>query len=268
MENHGTRRVALLVCAMLALAAASAPDDRALPRLTGPVNDLAHVIDPDSLHSLNTQLSALRKATSDAIVVATVETIAPFPTIDEYAVKLFAQNGVGDKKDDNGLLVVLAVRERRVRIEVGYGLESIITDGFSGQTIRDEMAPAFRDGRFGPGLVAGVTTIAARIAKARGVTLDDTPAEPAEADSMSRGEMIGGIVLLVVLAGLALGVILLVIWFIARLTGGARATPAPDGVLGSGGGGSTSSSGDDDSSGDSSSFGGGSSGGGGASGSW
>jgi uncharacterized protein len=149
-----------------------------LPTLTGPVNDFAHVIDPNSTTLLDQRIRALQAKTSDAIAVATVDSYAPYGSIEEYAVHLFERAGIGTKARDNGVLVVLAVKERRVRIEVGYGLEEYITDGFAGDTIRQAMLPAFRDGHYGEGLLAGTTRVIQRIAAARGVTLTDVPAEP------------------------------------------------------------------------------------------
>ena len=76
-------------------------------------------------------------------------TIEPYGDIREYAVKLFENHGrgIGDKGKDNGLLILLAVKERRVWVEVGYALEQWITDGFAGETSRDDMVPEFRQRR-------------------------------------------------------------------------------------------------------------------------
>jgi uncharacterized protein len=163
----------VLLAGLLLPRAAKAQD---LPQLTQPVNDLAHVIDADSAAQLDQRIRALQAATKDAIVVATVDTFAPYATIEEYAVRLFERAGIGARDKDNGILIVLAVRERRVRIEVGYGLEEWITDGFAGDTIRQAMLPAFRNGQYGQGLLAGTTRIIQRIAEARGVTLTGVPA--------------------------------------------------------------------------------------------
>ena len=105
------------------------------------------------------------------------DTFKPFADIDEYAVKLFENGGrgIGDKGKDNGLLIVVAVDDRHVRIEVGYDLEQFITDGFAGETIRDVITPQFRNSNYGGGLLAGATTIINRIAERRGVTLQDVP---------------------------------------------------------------------------------------------
>jgi uncharacterized protein len=110
--------------------------------------------------------------------VATVETIAPYGSIEEYAARLFEQSGIGDRERDRGVLVLLAVSERRIRIEVGYGLEEFITDGFAGEIIRQQMLPAFRTGEYGPGLLAGVTALVRRISERREVTVEGLPAAP------------------------------------------------------------------------------------------
>lgn len=151
---------------------------QALPTLTAPVNDFAGVIDARSAAEMDTRIRALLAASGDTVVVATVETFAPYATIEEYAVKLFEASGIGDRARDSGVLVVLAESERRVRIEVGYGLEEFITDGFSGEVIRQEMLPAFRSGEYGPGLLAGVTAIIRRISERRGVDVEGLPAAP------------------------------------------------------------------------------------------
>ncbi len=148
-----------------------------LPALTQPVNDFAHVIDSASAAEMDRIIRALQAATGDVVVVVTVPTIEPYGDIREYAVKLFQNQGrgIGEKGKDNGLLILLALKERRVQIEVGYGLEQWITDGFSGETSREVMAPAFREGRYGAGLLAGTQRIVGRIAQGRNITLDNVP---------------------------------------------------------------------------------------------
>jgi uncharacterized protein len=74
--------------------------------------------------------------------------------------------------------VVVAVEDRKVRIETGYDIEGMISDGFAGQTIREVIAPSFRAGQYGQGLVAGTTRLIGRIAEQRGVTLANVPAAP------------------------------------------------------------------------------------------
>lgn len=114
-----------------------------LPALTQPVNDFANVIDPATEATLDALIRRLRDASGDAVVVATVPSMAPYTSIEEYALRLFEKAGIGDKDKANGLLVVLAVGERRVRVEVGYGLEEFITDGFAGETIASRCSRRF-----------------------------------------------------------------------------------------------------------------------------
>jgi uncharacterized protein len=168
----------LLVCLLPTLTPA-AQAQPAPPALTAPVNDFANVIDSGSKAEMERRIRALLAASGDAVVVATVKTFKPYAGIEEYAVKMFENGGrgIGAKGKDNGLLIVVAVDDRRVKIEVGYDLEQFITDGFAGETIRDAMTPQFRTGNYGAGLLAGTTRIISRIAESRGVTLQDVPRE-------------------------------------------------------------------------------------------
>jgi uncharacterized protein len=143
------------------------------PELTQPVNDFAHVIDSASARDLDSLIRSLQQTTGDVVVVATIDTFAPYGTIEEYAVKMFENHGrgIGERGRDNGLLILVAIKDRRVRFEVGYELEQFITDGFSGQTSREDMAPSFRRGEYGEGILAGTERVIGRIAQGRNVTL-------------------------------------------------------------------------------------------------
>jgi len=155
------------------------------PELTAPVNDFAGVIDPASAAEIDSLIRHLRDASGDVLVVATVRTFQPYADLQSYAVKMFENHGkgIGARKGDSGALIVLAVNDRQVRIEVGYGLEEFVTDGFAGETSRDAMVPFFRRGEYGPGLLAGASRVAQRIADGRGISLDvpqpRAPARPA-----------------------------------------------------------------------------------------
>jgi uncharacterized protein len=152
---------------------AQTPQATAPPTLTAPVNDYAKVIDAASANELDRTIRALQTASGDVIVVATIQTLAPYGTIEEAAASLFEQAGIGTRAKDNGALILVAVEDRKVRIEVGYGLEEFITDGYAGDVIRTHMLPAFREGAYGPGLVAATRMISWRLADARGVSLDE-----------------------------------------------------------------------------------------------
>ena len=128
--------VALMVCLAAVARAQPAP-----PALTSPVNDFANVIDPESEAALDALIRSLQQASGDVVVVAAVDTFQPYGDIREYAVRMFENGGrgIGARGKDNGLLVLLAVNDRRVQVEVGYDLEQFITDGYAGQVSRQEM---------------------------------------------------------------------------------------------------------------------------------
>jgi uncharacterized protein len=151
------------------------------PLLTQPVNDFAGVIDAASAAEMDALIRSLQQASGDVVVVATVKTFQPYADIREYAVRMFQNGGrgIGQRGTDNGLLMLLAVDDRQVWIEVGYDLEQFITDGFAGETSRQYMAPEFRQGMFGAGLLAGASRIIDRIAERRNVTLQGVRRDPA-----------------------------------------------------------------------------------------
>jgi uncharacterized protein len=203
--------LALAVAAALSLTCRAAAEDDRLPELTEPVNDFAHVIDASSAQAIDRMSRQLKAATGDVVVVATVDTVEPYADIREYAVKLFENHGkgIGTKGKDNGLLILVAIKQREVRVEVGYGLEQWITDGFAGETSRDYMRPEFRAGRYGAGLRAGAARIIGRIADGRGVSLDGV--QPVR-ERQPQGD--GGIPLWIVL------VVFIVILIASRIGGG------------------------------------------------
>jgi uncharacterized protein len=174
--------VLALACALTAARGAAAIQAENLPELTEPVNDFAHVIDAGHRAAIDQMIRQLEAASGDIVVVVTAPTIEPFAEVREYAVKLFENHGrgIGAKGKDNGVLILVAVKERKVWIEVGYGLEQWITDRFSGETSRQVMVPEFRNGNYGTGLLAGTARVVGRIAKARGVTLDVQVPDDAE----------------------------------------------------------------------------------------
>jgi uncharacterized protein len=160
-----TRVLLILVLSALLflLFAAPALAQETLPGPRGYVNDFAGVIGPAESSELEGFLRGLETRTTAEVAVATVPDLDGFADVDEYAVKLFEKWKIGKKGQDNGVLVLLAMKEHRVRIEIGYGLEGAITDGTAGEIIRQQMAPLFRQGEYGKGLVAGVHALAEKI---------------------------------------------------------------------------------------------------------
>ncbi len=203
--------VGLVVCLGVTAAAQAR---RETPELTAPVNDFANVLDADSRSRIEQTIRSLQAASGDVMVVATVPTVEPFADVREYAVEMFGNRGrgIGDRGKDNGLLVLVALKERRVWVEVGYGLEPFITDGYAGQISRELMTPAFRDGRYGDGVLAGTNALAARIAQGRGVQLTGVAPVPVRRSSRPPEFNLNWVIILLV-----------ILFIISRSGGGPRA---------------------------------------------
>jgi uncharacterized protein len=150
--------VALLV-ALVSPAGVLAAD---VPYLTGRVVDNAQILSPDARTHLTAVLRAHEEATSNQIVVLTVPTIQS-EGIEEYATEVFNSWKLGRKGRNNGVLVVVVPQDRRMRIEVGYGLEPVLTDAMASVIIRDVMTPAFKRGDYDGGVQNGVAAIIARL---------------------------------------------------------------------------------------------------------
>src|SRR3989338_2967538 len=154
--------LSVLVVISAGVATAAEP---AYPSYTGFVNDFAGVIDTATRDKLKGLCKTLEEKTSAELAIATVKTVAPLDS-KTYAVKLFEKWQIGKKGKDNGLLVLLAMEERRVEIEVGYGLEGVINDAKAGEILDKYVVPFFKQGKFGDGLYNGAEALAGQIAQA------------------------------------------------------------------------------------------------------
>ncbi|MEE9322835.1 MAG: TPM domain-containing protein [Granulosicoccus sp.] len=132
------------------------------PALTERVVDQAQLLSPAQNAALTTKLAAYETESSDQVVVVTVATLDGFDIAD-YANRLGRQWGIGTAENDNGILLLVAPKERKVRIEVGYGLEGALTDALSSTIIQRELLPAFRKNDYPAGIDAGVNAILAAI---------------------------------------------------------------------------------------------------------
>ncbi|RSV42480.1 TPM domain-containing protein [Sphingomonas sp. ABOLE] len=151
-------RFLVLLVALLA-GATSALADPTFPKLTGRVVDDAHLLSPAQVAQL-TQLSAeVEQASSRQFVVATLPDLQGYDIAD-YGYQLGRAWGIGQKEANNGILLIVAPNERKVRIEVGYGLEPIMTDALSSQIINQVILPKFKAGDMAGGIVAGAQAIA------------------------------------------------------------------------------------------------------------
>lgn len=141
------------------------------PAYNGFINDYAGVIDQPTTQKIEALCRALEKKTSAEMAIAVVKTVAPLDP-KGYAVKLFEKWKIGKKGKDNGLLILLAMEERRVEIEVGYGLEGVINDAKAGEILDKYVIPFFKQGRFGEGLYNGAAALAEEIVKAAGQEME------------------------------------------------------------------------------------------------
>ena len=162
LRAAGRRCGALSACSLLAAPcccflrfAAFAAE---LPALTGRVVDNAGMIDPATEAALVQKLAAFEKKSSDQIVVATIASLDG-EAIEPYANRLFRAWGLGQAGEDNGILLLVAKNDRKMRIEVGYGLEGTLTDLHSKLIIENTMVPAFRAGDFSGGISRAVDDI-------------------------------------------------------------------------------------------------------------
>jgi len=160
----------IILITLFLLQVSSLGKEASFPQPVGYVNDFAHLLSSSDIERLTNLVTELERKTTSEIAIVTLESI-PEGDIESYAVDLFAAWGIGKKGEDNGLLILVSVGERLVRIEVGYGLEGIITDGMAGEVIRQKIAPSFGRGEFGAGLFAGTATLANLIAREKGVEL-------------------------------------------------------------------------------------------------
>ncbi|HEV2818371.1 MAG TPA: TPM domain-containing protein [Allosphingosinicella sp.] len=132
------------------------------PPLTGRVVDQADLLNPQQEAELNAKLEALEQASSRQLVVVTVPDLQG-REIEEYGVGLGRAWGIGQRGANNGIILIVAVQERKMRIEVGYGLEGIMTDALSSQIINRDIRPRFREGDYPGGINAGADAIIAQL---------------------------------------------------------------------------------------------------------
>jgi uncharacterized protein len=168
----------------LAVAGGGAALAQEFPEPQGYVNDFANLLSPSVEANLEARLTMLEQETGAEVAVVTVADMGG-TYIEDYAVRLFEAWGIGKKTQDNGVLFVTALNERKVRIEVGYGLEPIITDGRTGRILDESVTPEFRDGDYETGIVQGAAAIEEYIRNGTPPgPLDDNPVETLFGDNI------------------------------------------------------------------------------------
>ncbi len=170
MSQMIRKNLALVIFVFLSFAAAVYAGE-VVPRSEGWVNDYANVISGEYRLKLESLITELEQKTSAEIAVVTVGSIAPYDEV-SYARLILDSWKIGKKGKNNGVLVLLAVKERRWKIETGYGAEGILPDGKCGEIGREFMVPLFKQGKYSEGLYSGVAAMAAVIAHDSKVTLN------------------------------------------------------------------------------------------------
>lgn len=217
------------------------------------VQDYAQVLSSEDKRRLLSIGQELDDKTTAQLAVVTVNTLDGQP-IEDYALAILREWGIGSKEKNNGALIVVAVQDRRSRIEVGYGLEGLLTDGLTGRIQDQAMIPYFRKGNYAAGIVNGYAVTASLIAKDAGVQLTSINSEqiavPAKTTNSTDQEypfwlklLIGaGIVLLLIIDNLFLGGVLTQMLFFMFLRGRGGGGGRGGFGGGSGGGGGSSRS--------------------------
>jgi uncharacterized protein len=233
---------------------------------TGYVNDYAGVLSPPVKQQLEALATELDRKTGSQLAIVTVNSLQGEP-IEDFSVNLASRWGVGRKdKGDTGVLLLLAVQDRQSRMEVGYGIEPIITDGQAGSILR-AMRPLLRTGNYDGALLQAAGQVAALIAQAKQVTLSTPLPQPQRQPAgENRGSPLGGLIWLLFLFGVPF--LMMPRRRRAGWYGGSATGFILGGILGSMLGGGGRGGGGGFSSGGFGGFGGGGFGGGGASGSW
>lgn len=258
------KKILLLICLLGSIIGWS----QNIPKAPNPpklVNDFTGKLTAEQVNQLEQKLVALDESTSNQIAIVIINSLDGYD-IQEYATKLFREWGIGNKKNNNGVLILAALGDRKLRIEVGYGLEGAIPDITAGSIIRNTISPAFKQGRFYDGLNAATDDLA----KAASGEYKIPREKKGKGKGTSGGSILGFIIILFV--------VLIIVGNSGRGGGGGMVSRRGYGniaetllwssLLGGGnrgGGGGWSGGGD---SGGFGGFGGGSSGGGGASGDW
>ncbi len=166
--------LAYLACVLSSLAL-----DLSSLKPQGYVSDFAGVVDPASREALERYAKQLEASTGVQLALVTLRSLEGEP-IEDVANELFRRWGVGRKETNEGVLLLLAIEDRKSRLEVGYGLEPYLPDGFAGSLLR-QMRPALRAGDYGAAMLEAAEAIGARVAAAKGVSIEPAAGAPRRA---------------------------------------------------------------------------------------
>ncbi len=151
-------RTILILAVALVVVGQNLEAQKQIPQIEQRVNDFTNTLSFNEWKSMENMLKRFEDSTSTQIAVLMVDSLNG-QSIEEYAVSVFDKNKIGQARKDNGVLLVVAKNDRKIKIEVGYGLEGVLTDVLCEQIIDKEMVPQFKDANFYGGLLTGVTSI-------------------------------------------------------------------------------------------------------------
>jgi uncharacterized protein len=254
------QRRRLVWCLALWLLAAGIGTLSALnvPQLVGRVNDYAGILKPEEKTELEAYLASVESKTTAQLVLLTIKSLEGDP-LEDFSIRVAEAWKIGQKGKDNGLILLVSLNERAVRIEVGYGLEGVLPDGKCGTIIRQQIVPEFRGGNY----YAGIKNAFQTLAQVAGG--DSTGLQALENQDKSKGRSSGGF-------NCAFFFILIIIAIVIKMLSPCKALRSMSGKSGGwtshSSGGFFSGGGSRSSGGGGFSGGGGSFGGGGASGGW
>jgi len=162
----------------------------AVPALRGRVNDYAQILTPEQSNALDAQLARLEQDTGHQVAVLTLPSLDG-EDIEGFSIRVAENWKIGKKGFDNGVILIVAVNDRKLRLEVGYGLEGILPDLTANRIIRDYIVPLFRSGDFAAGIISGINAVEKVIRK------EPLP-ETARKQAQGRGSSLNFIVMLVI----------------------------------------------------------------------
>jgi uncharacterized protein len=171
-----------------------------VPPVRNRVNDLARILHEDQLHKLENKLAQFERDTSHQVALLTISSLQG-ESIEDFSIRVAESWRIGQKGIDNGVILIIAPKERKLRIEVGYGLEGVLPDAIANQIIREVIVPHFRNEDYAAGLDGGINAILQTIA---GERLHHTPAK-SEARKHSLFTTLLGTVFMASLLALAFG---------------------------------------------------------------
>lgn len=177
----------------IAAVASAQPQIPPAPTTSIYVQDYAKVLSSDTIARINSISQSLAGKTKAQVVVVTIPTLNG-ASIEDYALTMLRQWGIGDKQLNNGVLLLVAVNDRQSRIEVGYGLEGALPDAKTGRIQDQYMIPYFKQGDYNNGILNGYLALAGEVAKEYNLQLNtDVKPAPARAATVNHGSLLGNL---------------------------------------------------------------------------